>query len=91
MMFQEYAIYGVVVLFIGIMLLLCIDVIRRNNEILQSFKNEPNTTLEETLTHPEKPLAYPFYVDCSHDFIENHITHNSPDLNTLVPIQAHNL
>jgi hypothetical protein len=53
---------------IFIMLVLCIDVIHSSFKLLNSYKIEPITQVEEPTNHEinhEKKLVYPFYVDYS--------------------------
>jgi hypothetical protein len=82
---QELIIYACVALFtIGIMLLLCLDILKRSYELIQL--NTVETTKAkakvevDAIVHEQK-LAYPFYVGYinSTDKLSN--TENSPTLN----------
>jgi hypothetical protein len=74
--------YALAALIIGVMLVLCIDIVRRNNKTVHFGINETNTEIEETLTRHEKSLAYPFYVDCFRDIERNYSSQTSQEINT---------
>jgi hypothetical protein len=85
MTLQEFAIYAIAVLCIGFMFILCMDVVKRNNDRVYSYSLEAvkasqkekiaaiSTIVEEkealAAATKEKPLVNPFYVDCSEDLI----------------------
>ncbi|TVY11765.1 hypothetical protein [Paenibacillus cremeus] len=68
MMTQAIIIYVMVAVLIGFMLALCIDVMRRSGRIVQ-FGHDPmqSEAVEAAEAVEEKPLAYPFYVDCTRE------------------------
>jgi hypothetical protein len=82
-MLQAYPGFAFVAFFtIVIMLLLCIDVIKRSYQILQANKTEPITEMEEHSIHCEKKTVYPFYIDCSRSSDKSPSPYDSPTMNS---------
>jgi hypothetical protein len=82
-MLQAYPGFAFVAFFtIVIMLLLCIDVIKRSYQILQANKPEPKTEVEEHSIPYEKHLVYPFYIDCSRSIDKLPSPYDSPTMNS---------
>jgi hypothetical protein len=65
-MVQELSVYVIVAfLTIGVMLVLCIDVIQKSRQVILPNKTETAAAVEESSVIYEENLAFPFYVDCS--------------------------
>ncbi|MCZ8517066.1 hypothetical protein O9H85_32895 [Paenibacillus filicis] len=79
MMMQELEKYALAALIIGTMLILCIDVVRRNEQIVHSL-HPSDAENEETFAMQEEPLVYPLYVDCSQDLSKSFSTQNPPEI-----------
>ncbi|OXM85247.1 hypothetical protein CF651_16765 [Paenibacillus rigui] len=87
-MLEEVGVYAVAVGLIGIMLVLCIDVIRRNRHIVQSFSREAVQTAEGPAADNELQQVYPPYIDCSKDFAKQYLSHHSVDMDPLAQKQG---
>ncbi|MCU6791145.1 MULTISPECIES: hypothetical protein [Paenibacillus] len=78
-MIQEMTVYAIVFFVtIGIMLILCIDVISRSRPVKLSTKKEMEIQMDGAQTstdHYEKNLAFPFYVDCTQSSDQERIEH----------------
>jgi len=64
-MIQELEICVLVLIIIGIMFLLCIDVLKRNNTIKHADKSRNERVVEVIEPVEIMEVVYPMYIDCS--------------------------
>ncbi|WP_240415186.1 hypothetical protein [Paenibacillus periandrae] len=78
-MIQEMTVYAIVFFVtIGIMLILCIDVITRSRPVKLSTKKKMEIQIDRNQAptdHYEKNLAFPFYVDCTQNSDQQRVEH----------------
>ncbi|GAA4848077.1 hypothetical protein GCM10023310_27730 [Paenibacillus vulneris] len=75
---EIYGVYAVAAVLIGIMLMLCFDVVIKNREILNTFKSHETKVVPDTKHQASMPV-YPLYIDCSSDLIHNREGYETAD------------
>ncbi|WP_028552709.1 hypothetical protein [Paenibacillus sp. UNC451MF] len=75
---ELYGVYAVAAGLIGIMLILCIDIVRKNKEILELFTKKESKPPIAAVNQDKVPV-YPLYIDCSSDLIKNQNSFEIPD------------
>ncbi len=75
---ELYGVYAVAAGLIGIMLILCFDIVRRNKEMVETLTNKENKPSKQVLNQDKLPV-YPLYIDCSSDLIKKQMGYDSAE------------